>query len=78
MKVKIFKYLASYDRWADKGGGECLDIEKIEREVNAFCETVNVLDIKMETVDYRYHNNSGYNGVTLIYTIVYEEKLPSF
>ena len=72
MKIAVFKYLASNSAWREKGGGECIDTELIEREINDFCEDKEVVDIKVNTVEWNYHNNGGCNGVTLVYTIVYK------
>ena len=72
MKIAVFKYVASVNRWKEKGGGECIDTELIENEINEFCEDKNVIDIKVNTVDHDYHNNGGSNGVTLVYTIMYK------
>lgn len=72
MKIAVFKYLASNNRWKEKGGGECIDTELIEQEINEFCEDKEVVDIKVNTVEWDYHNNGGCNGVTLVYTIMYK------
>lgn len=72
-KVKLFKYQASVAKWKTDGGGECLDIEKIEKEISTFCRGKQIRDIKVNSIDYDYHNNGGCNGVTLVYTIVYDE-----
>ena len=72
MKIAVFKYEVSKCKWKKDGGGECVDSELIEREINEFCEDKNVVDIKVNTVDYSYHNNGGCNGVTLVYTIMYK------
>jgi hypothetical protein len=72
MKIAVFKYKASVAKWTDNGGGECLDTELIENEINEFCEDKEVIDIKVNTIDYDYHNNGGCNGVTIVYTIMYK------
>ena len=72
MKVAVFKYNASVAKWKESGGGECIDGELIECEINEFCEDKEVVDIKVNTVDYNYHNNGGCNGITLVYTIMYK------
>lgn len=72
MKIAIFKYNASMCKWKDKGGGECIDTELIEDEINSFCEDVEVIDIKVNTFEEEYHNNGGCNGVILVYTIIYK------
>lgn len=72
MKIAVFKYEASISRWKDNGGGECINAELIEEEINEFCEDKDVVDIKVNTVEYTYHNNGGCNGVTLVYTVMYK------
>lgn len=71
MKIAVFKYLASKSGWTNNGGGECIDAELIEEEINGFCEDKEVIDIKVNTVEWDYHNNGGCNGITLVYTIMY-------
>lgn len=77
-KVKLFKYQASIAKWKTDGGGECLDTEKIEKEISAFCRGKQIRDIKVNSIDYDYHNNGGCNGITLVYTIIYDEYLPEY
>lgn len=72
MKVAVFKYEASKLNSLLNGGGECINSELIEREINEFCEDKNVIDIKVNTVEAVYHNNGGANGVALVYTIIYK------
>lgn len=71
MKIAVFKYEASVNRWEENGGGECINTELIESEINRFCEDKDVVDIKVNTIDYAGHNNGGCNGVTLVYTIMH-------
>ena len=71
MKIAVFKYEASVAKWKDSGGGECINAELIEEEINEFCEDKNVVDIKVNTIDYDYHNNGGCNGIMLVYTVLY-------
>ena len=71
MKIAIFTYEASKPSLKGKGGGYCIDAELIESEINEFCEDKDVIDIKVNTVEYDYHNNGGCNGVLLVYTITY-------
>ena len=72
MKIAIFKYAASKSLWKKDGGGECINTELIEDEINNFCKDKEVVDIKVNTVEYDYHNNGGCNGITLVYTIMYK------
>ena len=72
MKIAVFKYDASICKHERDGGGECINTELIESEVNDFCEDKEVVDIKVNTVEYDYHNNGGCNGVALVYTIMYK------
>lgn len=72
MKIKVFKYEVSKAKWEKNGGGECIDVELIENEINEFCENKEVINIKVNTFDYMHHNNGGCNGVILVYTIMYK------
>lgn len=72
MKIAVFKYDASIANWKNDGGGECIDTELIEDEINEFCEDKEVIDIKINTVEYNYHNNGRCNGVVLVYTVIYK------
>lgn len=72
MKIAVFKYEASTALWKKDGGGECIDAGRIEREINNFCKDKEVVDIKVNTVEYDYHNNGGCNGITLVYTVMYK------
>lgn len=72
MKIAVFKFDASICKCERDGGGECIDTYYIENRINHFCENKEVVDIKVNTVEYDYHNNGGCNGVTLVYTIIYK------
>ena len=71
MTDTAFKYNASIAKWKENGGGECINTELIESEINEFMEDKEVIDVKVNTVDHDYHNNGGANGITLVYTVMY-------
>ena len=70
-RIAVFSYEASICNLRKNGGGECIDTAEIENEINDFCENKEVVDIKVNTVEHTYHNNGGCNGVTLVYTVIY-------
>jgi len=70
MKIAVFKYLASKNGRENGDGGECINAELIESEINDFCEDKEVIDIKVNTVEWDYDNIG--NDITLVYTIMYK------
>ena len=72
MKIAVFKYNASIAKWKENGGGECINTELIESEINEFMEDKTVIDIKTNTYTYDRHNNGGADGVMMVYTILYK------
>ena len=75
-KVKTFRFIGSKCEYTN-GKFILLETgtEDIDRTINDFVSknVGELIDIKVATVDSRYHNNGGYNNVDLIYTIVYKE-----
>lgn len=85
MKVKIFRFRVSNaasisrgddyrEAWFRKRLAELNNENDIERIINEFLdkEVKKVLDIKVNTVDVGYHNNTRGNTIDLVYTILYE------
>ena len=74
-KIKTFKFVGSRCEYAN-GKFKCLEdyTEDIDNVINNFISknVTDLIDIKIVTVDSRYHNNGGYNNVDLIYTIIYK------
>lgn len=64
-KIKTFEYtITEYN-------SKSADIRFIDKEINDFIEDKNVIDIKVNTIDIRYHNNGYSNTIGLVYTILY-------
>ena len=72
MRVAVLKYPASKLGWKEHGGGDCLDQELVETEINEFIEDKTIIDIKVTTYTYDRHNNGGADGVMMVYTILYK------
>lgn len=74
-KIKTFRFIGSECQYENREF-KCLKdyAEDIDDIINNFISKhVNeLIDIKIVTVDYRHHNNGGYNNVDLIYTIIYK------
>ena len=71
MKVEVFKFKASECNLPDNGGGMCLDENNVTKTINEFCAVKEIIDIKVSTIETKYHNNAGCNEVYLVYTIMY-------
>lgn len=75
VKVKTFRFKGCKTHCTSKGH-ECLhdSTDDIDKVINNFiCDNVSTLiDIKITTIECRWHNNGGYNKIDLIYTIIYE------
>ena len=84
-KIKVFRFMVS--NWAsgatddDKSGAyynrairEIKTESDIETEINAFTKNKNVVNILVNNVDVKYHNNARGNTIDLIYTIIYEDE----
>ena len=74
-QIKTFRFTGSESDYSQRNFTNIkTDTKTIDSTINDFIETnVNeLIDIKVATVDCRYHNNGGYNSVDLIYTIIYK------
>lgn len=47
--------------------------EKIDKELNEFCENKDIVDIKVTEVCKQNTQNNGTNKVMLVYTVMYNE-----
>lgn len=65
-KVKLFRYEIS------NASTVCFDDDKIEDEINEFLSDKELIEIKVNQADVRFHNNGRSNTIHLIYTIVYK------
>lgn len=74
MRVKIFEYDATDFGWENDGRGnpDFYRSENAEKTLNKFCETHNVIDIKVNTYISHRHNNGGVDLVKIIYTVLYK------
>ena len=84
LKVKVFRFRVSnaassplkgdeHEKWFIQGKNELVSEKSIEQTINKFIEDKDVMDIKINNVDVRCHNNARGNTVDLVYTIMYKE-----
>lgn len=84
VKIKVFRFevsnctSAAFDddyrsSWYKQNINKLSSEEDIENEINSFCDTHNIINIKTDTIDVNYHNNARGNTIHLIYTIIYQE-----
>lgn len=84
LKVKVFRFRVSnaassplkddeYDKWFIQSKKELVSEKSIEQTINKFIEDKDVVDIKINNIDVRYHNNARGNTIDLVYTIMYKE-----
>lgn len=84
MKIKVFKFEVSNatsealrddfgSDWFRKGQSKLVSPTQIENIINEFCHNKDIVDIKINNVDVKYHNNARGNTVELWYTIMYKE-----
>lgn len=84
MKIKVFKFEVSNgsccefegdarERWFKIAQSKLATPEKIERTINNFCLDKDIIDININNVDVKYHNNARGNTIELWYTIKYNE-----
>ena len=71
MKVKILTFLLT--RFGSRETGlTTFNSDVAEKEINAFIKNKEVIDIKVNTYEARYHNNGGIPDVRIVYTITYK------
>lgn len=84
MKIKVFKFEVSNgscaefegdsrERWFQIAKSKLVSPETIERTINNFCCDKNIINISINNVDVKYHNNARGNTIELWYTIMYNE-----
>lgn len=73
-KIKTFTYhLTEFGSIDTTGSTEWLCDDIAIPEVNNFMRGKNVIDVKVNTYEARYHNNGGVPLVMIAYTIVYTD-----
>lgn len=77
LKIKTFRFIGSKNSYTRSGNTneKVYDKEnKIDHEINQFLKDngYDLVDIKITTIETNYHNNCGYNGVDLLYTVIYK------
>lgn len=83
LNIKVFKFVVSNcstdasekdkdTAWYNKNVIKIQSEKKIENEINAFIKDKDVVDIKINTVDSKYHNNGCNNTIWMMYTIIYK------
>lgn len=77
-RVKIFRVPACecrYDRIRSPSFTKVpMDTDGIENMLNQFLMRKNVISIIATPVTEQRHNNGGYDTVSLIYTVIYQEE----
>ena len=84
LKVKVFRFRVSnaasgplkgdeHEEWFIQDKKELVSEKSIEETINKFIEDKDVVDIKINNIDVRYHNNARGNTIDLVYTIMYKE-----
>lgn len=74
-KVEVFRFKGIECKYLNGNfSNEKEDPRKIQTIINDFIANngYSLVDIKVNTVDCRYHNNGGFNSVDLIYTVIYD------
>lgn len=82
IKVEVVKFQVSNatsgylngdekEKWYQEKLLDLHDSEDITESLNYFIEDKDVIDIKVNTVDIKYHNNGRGNTIELWYTIIY-------
>lgn len=72
MRITTFRFLLSKLGTDKTSGMSCFNKFDVENRINIFCRNHEIIDIKINTVETRYHNNGGYCEVWIIYTILYK------
>ena len=84
MKIKTFNFLTSNygylasEEFNKKTNYRLMDIDTptdIDNVINNFIGNVDVIDIKINSTEIAFHNNSGSNKIQTTYTIMYKDKL---
>ena len=80
MKIKLFRFrvsnwtlsILSGDHPSDDAYLEVVSLDEIEECINEFASLHEVVDIKVNNIDVKYHNNARGNTIDFIYTIIYK------
>lgn len=71
-KIKTFTYhLTEFGMPDSTGSTEWICDDLAIPEVNSFMRGKDVIDVKVNTYEARYHNNGGIPLVMIAYTIIY-------
>ena len=75
MKVKIFRFIESKNLYENNISNQKVnqeDFDKYGDIINNFIEDKEVINIEVNTIQAKYHNNSGYHENHIIFTILYK------
>lgn len=75
MKVKIFRFIESKNLYENNISNQKVnqeDFDKYGDIINNFIEDKEVINIEVNTIQAKYHNNCGYNENHIIFTILYK------
>ena len=85
MKIKVYKFEVSNgsrcelegdskESWFRIARSKLINPDQIEKIINDFCHGKDIINININNVDVKYHNNARGNTIELWYTIIYNEK----
>ena len=75
MKVKIFRFIESKNLYENNISNQKVnqeDFDKYGDIINNFIEDKEVINIEVNTIQTKYHNNCGYHENHIIFTILYK------
>lgn len=75
MKVKIFRFIESKNLYENNISNQKVnqeDFDKYGDIINNFIEDKEVINIEVNTIPAKYHNNRGYHENHIIFTILYK------
>lgn len=84
-KIKVFNFEVSncahgadkereHEVWYKTNKPKLVSYEDIETILNNFLKGKVLVDVKVNTVDVKYHNNALSNTIILVYTVIYLEE----
>ena len=75
MKVKIFRFIESKNLYENNISNQKVnqeDFDKYGDIINNFIEDKEIINIEVNTIQVKYHNNCGYHENHIIFTILYK------
>ena len=72
-KIKVFRFQVCDFQTKTEDYEKVKTEDTIEKTINEFIKDKSDVEIKVNTVDVKYHNNARCNTIHMIYTIVYTD-----